>query len=59
MSRHFASSPAVKQLIHRRAPIDELRAQAMLEGMRSLKQDGIDKALLGMVTLEQVRAVCN
>jgi len=44
-------------LVQARAPITELRAAAVANGMRSLKQDGIDKILQGQTDLPQVRAV--
>jgi type II secretory ATPase GspE/PulE/Tfp pilus assembly ATPase PilB-like protein len=31
----------------------------MAEGMRTLKQDGIEKVLQGLTTIDQVRAVSN
>ena len=33
-------------------------ACALGEGMRTLKQDGMEKVLLGMTDMAQVRAVC-
>jgi len=42
-----------------RGTAEQLRAQAMTEGMRTLKQDGIEKVLQGLTTIEQVRAVSN
>ena len=39
-------------------PVDELRALAMQEGMRTLLQDGIEKAFKGVTDFKQVRAVC-
>ncbi len=48
----------IKRLIQMKAPIDELRAQAVKDGMLTLMQDGIRKVFLGLTTFEQVRAVC-
>ena len=33
-------------------------ATALEEGMRTLKQDGIEKVLMGITDIQQVRAVC-
>ncbi|MFN3534901.1 MAG: GspE/PulE family protein, partial [Desulfatiglandales bacterium] len=48
----------IKKLIQSKAPIDELRAQAIRDGMLTLMQDGIRKVFLGLTTFDQVRAVC-
>jgi type II secretory ATPase GspE/PulE/Tfp pilus assembly ATPase PilB-like protein len=39
--------------------VETIGAQAIADGMRTLKQDGIDKVLQGLTTIEQVRAVSN
>ncbi len=36
----------------------EIVATALAEGMRTLKQDGIEKVLQGVTDMLQVRAVC-
>ncbi len=48
----------VKQLIMEKTKMEVIRAQAIKEGMRTLKQDGIRKILEGFIDLKQVRAVC-
>ena len=53
----LVADAAVKRLVQARAPIAEIRAAAMARGMRTLKQDGIDKILQGRTDLQQVRAV--
>jgi type II secretory ATPase GspE/PulE/Tfp pilus assembly ATPase PilB-like protein len=35
---------------------DELQRQALADGMRTLRQDGIEKVLTGVTTIEEVRA---
>jgi type II secretory ATPase GspE/PulE/Tfp pilus assembly ATPase PilB-like protein len=35
---------------------DELQRQALCDGMRTLRQDGIEKVLAGLTTIEEVRA---
>jgi type II secretory ATPase GspE/PulE/Tfp pilus assembly ATPase PilB-like protein len=51
-------SEALKRLIQERVPVDRLRAQAMAEGMCTLRQDGIEKVLAGITDMKQVRRVC-
>jgi type II secretory ATPase GspE/PulE/Tfp pilus assembly ATPase PilB-like protein len=48
----------VKKAIQEHARVAELFAIALEEGMRTLKQDGIEKVLLGITDIHQVRAVC-
>jgi len=48
----------VKKKIQEHARVAELFAVALDEGMRTLKQDGIEKVLQGITDLYQVRAVC-
>jgi len=49
---------AIKKLIQKGATVDEIRKTAVAEGMTTLLQDGIMKALKGDTTVEQVRRVC-
>jgi len=49
---------AVKKNIQEHARVAEIFATALEEGMRTLKQDGIEKVLLGITDIAQVRAVC-
>ncbi|MBU1426917.1 MAG: GspE/PulE family protein [Gammaproteobacteria bacterium] len=48
----------VKKAIQDHAHVAELLALALEEGMRTLKQDGIEKVLSGITDIHQVRAVC-
>ncbi|HWA12073.1 MAG TPA: ATPase, T2SS/T4P/T4SS family [Burkholderiales bacterium] len=48
----------VKKLIQEHARVAEIFAVALAEGMRTLKQDGIEKVLQGVTDMHQVRAVC-
>jgi type II secretory ATPase GspE/PulE/Tfp pilus assembly ATPase PilB-like protein len=48
----------VKQQIQEHARVAEMLATALEDGMRTLKQDGIEKVLQGMTDIQQVRAVC-
>ncbi|MBL8491180.1 MAG: Flp pilus assembly complex ATPase component TadA [Rhodocyclaceae bacterium] len=49
---------AVKKLIQEHARVADLLAQALEDGMRTLKQDGMEKVLQGITDMKQVRAVC-
>jgi type II secretory ATPase GspE/PulE/Tfp pilus assembly ATPase PilB-like protein len=53
----IATDP-LKKLIAEKARVSELIAVALEEGMRTLKQDGMEKCLLGMTSLKEVRSVC-
>lgn len=48
----------MKALIKRKADIDLIRAQAIKDGMTTLKQDGFLKAFQGLTDLREVRSVC-
>jgi len=48
----------MKALVQRRAKMEEIRDQAILDGMTTLKQDGIEKIFAGHTDLLQVRKVC-
>jgi type II secretory ATPase GspE/PulE/Tfp pilus assembly ATPase PilB-like protein len=52
-------TPESRALIQGKARIERIREQAIADGMRTLKQDGIEKVLQGLTTIEQVRAVCS
>jgi type II secretory ATPase GspE/PulE/Tfp pilus assembly ATPase PilB-like protein len=48
----------MKSLVQGSAKMEELRAQAIKDGMTTLMQDGIRKTCLGMTDFMQVRKVC-
>jgi len=48
----------VKRLIQERARVATLLSAALDEGMRTLRQDGIEKVMVGITDLKQVRKVC-
>ena len=54
----LVGTPEIKELIQRKAPVDQLRSQAIKDGMRTLMQDGIRKIIMGLTDLRQVRSVC-
>ncbi|GAA5158654.1 GspE/PulE family protein [Viridibacterium curvum] len=51
-------SDSVKRLIQTRARVAELMITALDDGMRTLRQDGIEKVLAGLTDMSQVRKVC-
>ena len=54
----LVGSDAIKKNIQEHARVAEMVATGLTEGMRTLKQDGIEKVLQGITDLKQVRAVC-
>ena len=53
----MATTP-IKTVIRKRGTADDIRSCALASGMRTLKQDGIEKVLSGQTDIKQVRAVC-
>jgi type II secretory ATPase GspE/PulE/Tfp pilus assembly ATPase PilB-like protein len=52
-------SRELRRLIQTGARVEELQHSAMAGGMRTLRQDGIDKVLQGLTSIEEVRATSN
>jgi type II secretory ATPase GspE/PulE/Tfp pilus assembly ATPase PilB-like protein len=48
----------LKKLIQEHARVAEMLAQSLEDGMRTLKQDGLEKCLSGLTHIKEVRAVC-
>jgi len=48
----------MKRLVQERARVAELFAAAVETGMRTLKMDGMEKTMMGLTDLKQVRSVC-
>jgi type II secretory ATPase GspE/PulE/Tfp pilus assembly ATPase PilB-like protein len=48
----------IKRLIQEHARVAEILAVSLENGMRTLKQDGIDKVLQGITDMHEVRSVC-
>ncbi|MGB4584716.1 MAG: ATPase, T2SS/T4P/T4SS family [Rhodoferax sp.] len=55
----MSSSTEIRQQVQHRARPRDLQAVAITEGMRTLRQDGIEKVLAGITTLAEVRATTN
>jgi type II secretory ATPase GspE/PulE/Tfp pilus assembly ATPase PilB-like protein len=52
-------SKSVRHLIQTGARAEQIQHLAMGEGLRTLRQDGIEKVLAGVTTIEEVRATSN
>jgi len=52
-------TPALRQLVVAGVRVEPLREQAIADGMRTLRHDGIDKVLQGLTTIAEVRATSN
>ena len=50
-------TPGMRRMMMQHAEASKLRAAAIRGGMRTLKQDGIEKCLAGYTDIHQVRAV--
>ena len=44
----------LQSMIYKKASLDDLREQAIKDGMRTLKQDGIEKIFMGLTDYEQL-----
>lgn len=51
-------TPPLKSLIKKRSDTDSIRARAALDGMTTLKQDGIIKVFRGLTDIHEIRRVC-
>lgn len=51
-------TPALTSLIKKKSDTDNIRAQAALDGMTTLKQDGLLKVLKGLTDVHEIRRVC-
>ena len=49
----------MRRLIQTGARVELLMHAAIADGMRTLRQDGIEKVLAGVTTIEEVRAMSN
>ena len=52
-------SRELRRMIQNGSRVEAIQRTAMKEGMRTLRQDGIDKVLAGLTTIEEVRATSN
>jgi type II secretory ATPase GspE/PulE/Tfp pilus assembly ATPase PilB-like protein len=49
----------MRRLIQTGSRVEELQRQGLADGMRTLRQDGIEKVLAGVTTIAEVRAMSN
>jgi type II secretory ATPase GspE/PulE/Tfp pilus assembly ATPase PilB-like protein len=54
----MVASDPVKKLIQERARVADLFVKCVEEGMSTLKMDGMEKVMMGLTDMKQVRAVC-
>lgn len=54
----LSATPRLRELIRHQSSAAEYQTMAISEGMRTLKQDGIVKVLMGMTDLAQVHFAC-
>jgi type II secretory ATPase GspE/PulE/Tfp pilus assembly ATPase PilB-like protein len=54
----LVGTDTIKRKIQHRETVEEIRKQAMADGMTTLLQDGIMKVIAGLTDFQQVRAVC-
>ncbi|MEO0264504.1 MAG: type II secretion system ATPase GspE [candidate division WOR-3 bacterium] len=50
-------SNRIRELVHRNASSEEIKAQAVAEGMLTLREDGLKKVISGVTTLSEVLRV--
>ncbi len=50
---------AMREMTFKREPSQNIRRQSRLIGMRTLLEDGLNKALTGLTTLEEVLSTCH
>ena len=48
-----------RRLVQTGANVEQLQQQALADGMRTLRQDGIGKVLAGVMSLTEVKATAN
>jgi type II secretory ATPase GspE/PulE/Tfp pilus assembly ATPase PilB-like protein len=54
----LVADDGIKRLIQERARVAEIFSAAVESGMRTLKMDGMEKIMMGLTDLKQVRSVC-
>jgi type II secretory ATPase GspE/PulE/Tfp pilus assembly ATPase PilB-like protein len=53
----LVADATVKRLVQTRSPVSEIQSAAAASGLRTLKQDAIDKVMQGLTDLNQARTV--
>ena len=52
-------TPAIRRLIQTGGRAEQIQHAALSEGLRTLRQDGIEKVLAGVTSIAEVRATTN
>ena len=50
---------AIREMTFNREPSQAIRRQSRLHGMKTLLEDGVDKAVAGSTTMEEVLSICH
>ncbi|MCX5716632.1 MAG: GspE/PulE family protein [Candidatus Omnitrophica bacterium] len=53
----FLLDDAIRDMIIRKAPANDMKAYAVKHGMKTLRDDGMEKFLMGITTLEEILSV--
>ncbi len=54
----MVATDPVKKLIQEKGRVTDIFTQSVEDGMSTLKMDGMEKVLMGMTDIKQVRTVC-
>jgi len=54
----MVASDPVKKLVQEKARVSDIFVKCVEEGMSTLKMDGMDKVMMGITDMKQVRSVC-
>jgi len=55
----MAMNAAIREMTFNREPTQQIRRRARQTGMRTLLEDGLNKALRGLTTLDEVLSICH
>jgi type IV pilus assembly protein PilB len=55
----MAMNSTIREMTFNREPTQQIRKKARLTGMRTLLEDGLNKALRGITTLDEVLSICH
>jgi type II secretory ATPase GspE/PulE/Tfp pilus assembly ATPase PilB-like protein len=50
---------SIREMTFKREPTQAIRRQSRLLGMRTLLEDGVNKSLRGVTTLDEVLSTCH
>ena len=55
----MAMNGTIREMTFNREPTQKIRKKARETGMRTLLEDGLNKALRGITTLDEVLSICH